>query len=81
MRWREPWSTAAEPVATAEPNRPERPRSGPEAARYCPKRFDSSSPTRLRYWATDLGVGTIRVTRIADRSISSLTRGATSFFQ
>ena len=38
-------------------------------------------PLRLAYCATDFGVGTMRVTRIAERSISSETRGATSFFQ
>ena len=38
-------------------------------------------PLRLAYCATDFGVGTMRVTRIAERSISSVTRGATSFFQ
>ena len=33
------------------------------------------------YCATDFGVGTRRVTRIAERSISAATRGATSFSQ
>ena len=44
-------------------------------------RSSRSLPARLAYCATDFGVGTIRVTRIAERSISSVTRGATSFFQ
>ena len=32
-------------------------------------------------YVTEMSADTLRVTRIAERSISSATRGATSFFQ
>ena len=58
------------------------PRAGPGTAlRNRRQGCGRLPPVRTVYCATDLGVGTMRVTLIAERSISSVTRGATSFFQ